>query len=171
MKTEEMEIDSANEVESADPGSAKAKRSSPSSLATVALATAAARAAALASHEEREMTRLVAAAVNITLQKFELKLSQFTELEEIVEAERRDLEQARQQLFLDRMALKRRIKEVQDMLRAASLEGPEEATAMAISAETVGLGERYGFQVPGADPRSGIQPLSIEGGDYKTFEL
>jgi hypothetical protein len=35
------------------------------------------------------------------LQKFEIKLQQFNEMEEIIEAERRELEQARQQLFLD----------------------------------------------------------------------
>jgi len=69
------------------------------------------------------------------------------------------------------MALKRRIKEVQDALKAASLEGPEEAAAMAIGAETVGLDERYGFQGPSADPTGGIQPLSVDGVDYRTFEL
>ena len=37
------------------------------------------------------MTRLVGAAVNITLQKFEIKLQQFNEMEEIIEAERREL--------------------------------------------------------------------------------
>ncbi|KAI5289924.1 hypothetical protein KEM55_008709, partial [Ascosphaera atra] len=47
--------------------------------ATIALATTAARAAVLASHEEREMTRLVSSAVNTTLQKLELKIAHFNE--------------------------------------------------------------------------------------------
>ena len=83
-------------------------------LATVPISATAARAAALASHEEREMTRLVSAAVNTTLQKFELKLQQFNEMESILQAERRELERGRQQLFLDRLAFKKRVKEVQE---------------------------------------------------------
>jgi SWI/SNF related-matrix-associated actin-dependent regulator of chromatin subfamily C len=143
------------------------------SISTVALAAGAGRAGVLASNEEREMTRLVSAAVNTTLQKFEVKLSQFTEMEEIVEAERRELEQARQQLFLDRMAFKKRVKEVQDALQAASLKSPgEEADTMAADAANAGLGNQFGFQPPNADPRTGVQPLSSEpGADFKTFEL
>lgn len=143
------------------------------SLATVTLGASAARASALASHEEREMTRLVGAAVNVTLQKFEIKLSQFNELEEIIEAERRELEQARQQLFLDRMAFKKRVKEAQDALQAVSLQGPNEHTnAMLTSAATAGIGNQYSFQPVGGDARTGAQPLSAEAGaDYKTLDL
>ncbi|OJD18430.1 hypothetical protein AJ78_01549 [Emergomyces pasteurianus Ep9510] len=174
VKSEDsMEIDIANEPESSAVvrSTGGDKQSSRPSIATIGLATAAARAAAFASNEEREMTRLVAAAVNITLQKFDIKLAQFTELEKIVEAERRDLEQGRQQLFLDRMALKKRIKEVQDLLKSASLEGPEEGTAMAVDAETVGVAERYGFQPPASGQIAGTQPPSRQGEDYKTFEI
>ncbi|KAJ5149126.1 hypothetical protein N7448_000704 [Penicillium atrosanguineum] len=143
------------------------------SLATVALATSAARAGALASHEEREMTRLVGAAVNVTLQKFEIKLQQFNEMEEIIEAERRELEQARQQLFLDRMAFKKRVKEAQDALQAVSLQGPNEHTnSMLGHAATTGIGNHYSFQPVGGDMRAGAQPLSAEtGADFKTLDL
>lgn len=169
-----MDIDSAQEPEStvAVRDSAAEERPQPS-LATIALATGASRASVLAAHEEREMTRLVSAAVNTTLQKFEVKLAQFTEMEQIVEAERRDLEQARQQLFLDRMAFKKRVKEVQDALQAASLKGPgEEANAMASEAISAGIGNEFGFQPPNADPNTGVQPLSSEtGADYKSFQL
>lgn len=169
-----MDIDSAQEPEStvAVRDSAAEQRPQPS-LATIALATGASRATVLAAHEEREMTRLVSTAVNTTLEKFEVKLSQFTEMEEIVEAERRDLEQARQQLFLDRMAFKKRVKEVQDSLQAASLKGPgEEADAMVNEAANAGVGNQFGFQPPNADPSTGVQPLSSEtGADYKAFQL
>jgi SWI/SNF related-matrix-associated actin-dependent regulator of chromatin subfamily C len=143
------------------------------SLSTVALATSAARAGALASHEEREMTRLVGAAVNVTLQKFEIKLQQFNEMEEIIEAERRELEQARQQLFLDRMAFKKRVKEAQDALQAVSLQGPNEHTnSMLAHAATAGIGNHYSFQPVGGDMRAGAQPLSAEAGaDFKTLDL
>ncbi|KLJ13829.1 transcriptional adapter 2-alpha [Blastomyces silverae] len=174
MKSEDsMEIDVATEPESSAVvrSTVGDKQASRPSIATIGLATAAARAAAFASNEEREMTRLVAAAVNITLQKFDIKLAQFTELEKIVEAERRDLEQGRQQLFLDRIALKKRIKEVQDLLKSASLEGPEEGAAMAVDAGTVGIGERYGFQQPAAGQAAVPPPPSAQGGEHKTFEI
>lgn len=142
------------------------------SLPNVALAASAARAGALASHEEREMTRLVSAAVNVTLQKFEIKLHQFNEMEEIIEAERRELEQARQQLFLDRMAMKKRVKEVQDSLQTITLKGPsDDANAMIAEAAAAGVGNRYNFQPVGGDFRAGAQPWSAAGADFKTFDL
>ncbi|KAJ5240809.1 uncharacterized protein N7469_002400 [Penicillium citrinum] len=160
-----MDVDTTREAEQSE----KPKES----LSTVAMAASAARAGALASHEEREMTRLVGAAVNVTLQKFEIKLQQFNEMEEIIEAERRELEQARQQLFLDRMSFKKRVKEAQDALQAVSLQGPNEHTnSMLANAATAGIGNHYNFQPVGGDVRAGVQPLSAEAGaDYKTLDL
>jgi SWI/SNF related-matrix-associated actin-dependent regulator of chromatin subfamily C len=143
------------------------------SLSTVALAASAARAGALASHEEREMTRLVGAAVNVTLQKFEIKLQQFNEMEEIIEAERRELEQARRQLFLDRMAFKKRVMEAQEALKVVSDQGPSEHTnAMLAGAATAGIGNNYGFQPQPGETQPGAQPLSAEAGaDFKSLDL
>jgi len=139
------------------------------SLSTVALGAAAARAGALASHEEREMTRLVSAAVNVSLQKFEIKLQQFNEMEEIIEAERRELELARQQLFLDRLAFKKRVKEVQDTLQNVSLNGANGGPAA--DAATAGINNRYNFQ-PGGNAAGAPQPLSATGStDFKTLDL
>lgn len=162
-----MEVDTAREAEQQQTEKSK------ESLSTVALATSAARAGALASHEEREMTRLVGAAVNVTLQKFEIKLQQFNEMEEIIEAERRELEQARQQLFLDRVAFKKRVKEAQDALQAVHLQGPNEHTnTMLAGAATAGIGNHYSFQPVGGDMQAGAQPLSAEAGaDFKTLDL
>jgi SWI/SNF related-matrix-associated actin-dependent regulator of chromatin subfamily C len=159
-----MEVDTAVEESTEVVSREKPSTSGPSAMASVALATSAARSSALASHEEREMTRLVGAAVNVMLQKFELKLGQFQELETILDAERRELEQAR-------LAFKKRVKEVQEAFQAASLEGQPEA-AMTIDPDTMGITERYNFQpAPGASGQGNVQPLSAEGGDYKTFEL
>lgn len=172
VKSEDsMDIDTVREPESTDTTSEKQKPKP--SLSTVALGASAARAGALASHEEREMTRLVSSAVNVTLQKFEIKMQQFNELEEIVEAERRELEQARQQLFLDRMAFKRRVKEVQDALQTVSLKGPSQETdAMLSVASTGGIGNRFSFQPAGVDTTTSAQPWSAEaGGDFKTLDL
>lgn len=175
VKSEDsMDVDPTREAESTEvvETTSQEKQEKPS-LSTVALAASAGRAGALASHEEREMTRLVGAAVNVTLQKFEIKLQQFNEMEEIIEAERRELEQARQQLFLDRMALKKRVKEVQDALQTAHQRGPNEDTNnMLNDAATAGIGNRYNFQPAGADWRAGVQPWSAEpGAEFKTFDL
>ena len=65
------------------------------------------------------MSRLQSAAVNVTLQKMELKLKYFDEMESILQAERRELERGRQQLFLDRLAFKKRVRDTQEGLKTA----------------------------------------------------
>lgn len=172
-KTEDsMDIDTARDGETSDAVPAtSADQSTQPSLASVALATSAARAAALASHEEREMTRVVAAGVNLMLQKFEIKMAQFAELEDIVQAERRDLEKGRQQLFLDRMAFKKRVKEVQDAFQAASLKGGDEGMNMAQDAVGAGMSGNFGFQSGSRDAAAGSKPLGSENEDSKSFEL
>ena len=111
------------------------------------------------------MTRLVSAAVNVTLQKMELKLKYFNEMEAILQAERRELERARQQLFLDRLSFKRRVREVQEGLRAAALAGGEQGYKMAMDAMTDS--DRMAFH---AVPAIGaVHPLSVDG-QIKTYE-
>ena len=85
-----MDVDGEAQHTSSN-GTSQSQPSAEVDLATVGLAS---RSAGLATIEERELTRLVGAAVNLTLQKFEPKLAQFAEMEEIVQAERRDLEKA-----------------------------------------------------------------------------
>ena len=92
-------------------------------LASIPIAAMAARAGGLASHEEREMTRLVSATVNVTLEKFDLKLKQFSEMEQILQAERRELERGRQDLFLERLRLKKRVKNVEDAIKMSLATG------------------------------------------------
>jgi SWI/SNF related-matrix-associated actin-dependent regulator of chromatin subfamily C len=136
-------------------------------LATVPISATAARATALASHEEREMTRLVSAAVNTTLQKLELKLQQFNEMEAILQAERRELERGRQQLFLDRLAFKKRVKDVQEGLRMAASTGGEQGIRMA---QNVMAGsEKLTFDGPERVTDS-VLPLSVEG-SIKTYDI
>lgn len=168
-----MDIDSSRDADASDapvPASTD-EQSAPASLASVALATSAARSAALASHEEREMTRVVAAGVNLTLQKLEIKLAQFAELEDIVQAERRDLEKGRQQLFLDRMAFKKRVKEVQDAFQTASLKGSEEGLKMAQETDGIGMSGSFGFQPGNGETATASKPMDREGEDTKSFDL
>ncbi|KAI1626034.1 transcriptional adapter 2-alpha [Exophiala viscosa] len=139
-------------------------------LASTALATSAARSSGLASHQEREMTRMIGAAVNLTLQKFDLKMSQFAEMEDIVQSERRDLEKGRQQLFLDRLAFKRRMKDMENTFRQASLKGPEEGMRMMQEAVNNNAGQRFGFQ-DGNEGSDETVTTNIEGADGKQMEL
>lgn len=172
---EAMEIDNAdpavpqpdrnNEVAIAEP------RDPMRDVANTTFAAAAARAAALASNEEREMTRLVSAAVNTTLQKFELKLQQFQEMEASLEAERQELERGRQQLMLDRLMFRKRVVETQEALKRASLTGGEEGARMAQDIP-VGGGERMVFQgASGAEKLSNMQPLSAGAQGYANHEI
>ena len=136
--------------------------------ATTAFAASAARAAALASNEEREMTRLVSAAVNTTLQKFELKLQQFSEMETLLQAERRELERNRQQLFLDRLAFRKRVSETMETLRVASLNGGQESAKMAQDVE-ISKGEALGFQPePSTDT---VESLSVGATGSQSYEI
>ena len=82
-----------------------------------------ARSSLLATHEERSATRLIAVATNLTLRKYELKLAQFTELEEIIQAERRDLDKGRQQLFLDQLRFRKRVRDVEAQLKQLAVGG------------------------------------------------
>lgn len=136
-----------------------------STLASIPLASIGARAAGFASHEEREMTRLVSAAANVTLQKLELKLKYFDEMEAVLRAERRELERGRQQLFLDRLAFRRRVREVQDGLKVAATAGGEQGVRMAH--EAMVEGDRLHFL-----PASGVQavPPPSSDGQVKSYE-
>lgn len=111
------------------------------------------------------MTRLVSAAANVTLQKLDLKLKYFNQMEAILRAERRELERGRRQLFVDRLAFNKRVRDVQDGLKSAAAIGGEQGAKMAQEAMTES--ERLSFQ-----PQSAIameQPSSVDG-QTKTYE-
>lgn len=109
-------------------------------LPTTALSLTAARSAALASHTERQISAQVSAAVNMQLQKLELKMQQFGEMEALLQAERREVERSRQKLFLERLEFRKRVREVEGRLNGMSLgagEGDKEKSGM-VSAEAAG---------------------------------
>ncbi|UNI22097.1 SWI/SNF and RSC complex subunit Ssr2 [Purpureocillium takamizusanense] len=128
-------------------------------LASVPLASIGARAAGFASHEEREMTRLVSAAANVTLQKLEMKLKYFNEMEEVLRAERRELERGRQQLLLDRIAFRRRTRNVEEKLRAAAAVGGEQGARIAHES-AAGEAEGLSFQPAGTTSATLLPPSS-----------
>ena len=82
-----------------------ANGSAVANAAAAALGTIAAKAHLLGTHEERHLTKLFSTAVALQLEKLELKVSQFEELENALERDRRALELAQQQVYLDRLGV------------------------------------------------------------------
>ena len=118
QRGESMEVDDTTSLATREPPATS------HDIPTTALSLTAARSAALASHTERALTNQVSAAVNMQLAKLELKLQQFTEMETLLQAERREVERMRQRLFLDRLAFRRRVREVETQLEGMKMAVP-----------------------------------------------
>lgn len=143
-------------------------------LANVAFAASAARAVALASSEEREMTRLVSAALNRTLEKLELKLEHFSAMQSVQEAERRDVERSRQHMLTERLAIRKRMTEAQEALKAMSLKSGEDGANGGAAALNLGAGggreTRFHFQRRMND-NANVEPLNPARASYRTHEV
>ncbi|KIR51618.1 hypothetical protein I315_05841 [Cryptococcus gattii Ru294] len=129
-EAEPMAVDDATE-QPAEPSTApventetEANLSIPSAsdlsrAATLALSSAAAKASALASHEDHRISQLVSRLVTVQTRKVELKLSMFERLEELLENEKRSIELARQNLFRDKQTVKKQLAQVEELLKKA----------------------------------------------------
>ena len=169
MKTEDsMDVDAEAPASSAiENGDSHPVRD----LATVGMSVSGARSGILSSYEERASVRLLGGVVNLMLEKFELKQVHFSEMEELVQSERRDLEKARQQLFLDRLAFRKRMKDMEDTFRAASLKGPEEGMRMMQEAVGMTSGKRFGFQSTNGETNGVAVPSGGEVTEDRSGEL
>ncbi|OAL47452.1 SWIRM-domain-containing protein [Pyrenochaeta sp. DS3sAY3a] len=153
-------------------------------LVTLPFALSAARSSALASHEERHITRLVSGSVNLELQKLQLKLAHFNAFEKLLAAERRDHQRRRQQLFLDRLNFQRRVRALEEATKkiSSNLSGQglpgslssEDAVAQLTEAMRlfgVGKGEENmsGVQREGSDTEA--QPIAEGQDGYAKLEI
>ncbi len=140
-------------------------------LSTVAFAASAARAVALASNEEREMTRLVSAALNRTLEKLELKLEHFSAMQSVQEAERRDIERSRQQMLTERLTIRKRMAEAEEAFKAMSLKSGDDGA----NGSNFGVGgardNRFHFQPRRMNDPSNVEPLNSARASYQTHEV
>ena len=118
-RAESMDVDDTTSLATREPPSGQSH-----DLPTTALSLTAARAAALSSHTERQLTAQISAAVNLELTKLELKLQQFSEMEALLQAERREVERMRQRLFLDRLAFRKRVRETEQNLAGMRIQVP-----------------------------------------------
>ncbi|SPO28043.1 related to swi/snf-related matrix-associated actin-dependent regulator of chromatin, subfamily c, member 1 [Ustilago trichophora] len=99
--------------------------------AAIALGAAAAKAHVLSSFEERECQRLVGSVIEAQLRKLELKMTQFEQLESLLEAERRSVEAGRRQLYADRLAVQKQLGLVNELLAKAA-QAPEKVSQQEI---------------------------------------
>ncbi|GAA6015051.1 hypothetical protein JCM10207_008713 [Rhodosporidiobolus poonsookiae] len=150
---EAMEVDStaAEKKEKADSpaaangtgddladASTSSARSNVEKMAMTALASAAAQAHALALEEDASLHALVTAVVEAQVRKLDVKTKHFDQLEALLEAERRALEQQRQQLAEDRLKVHRALAEAGQLVqRARATPGavqPQEIAALSAQA-------------------------------------
>lgn len=108
-----MEIDSTSVPEPA------AKRTAVD-IAAAAFASVSAKALVLGSEDEVELGKLMSTVTEQTIKKLELKLKQFERLESAVEVERRNLEQWRQNLSIERQSLVKEISEFKKIKAGAT---------------------------------------------------
>lgn len=127
----------------------------------IPLAVAGSAAGAFATHEERQMSRLLGTAINVVLQKQEMKMSQFKEMEAALQAERLELERGRRQLFLDRLAFKKKVSEIQETLRKANIEG---------HGLTVGE-EKLGFSSVSGRAEDDMKPLTGADEGHQSIDI
>ncbi|KAI9438582.1 SWIRM-domain-containing protein [Lactarius indigo] len=107
--------------------------------AKLALSSSAKAASSLADAEETQIRSTLAAVIKLTLTKLELKMSQFEELEDLLEEERRTLEAARVSLVNERIGLKRALEGVRTELAKHS-NGTSTTGAVAAAIAQTGLG-------------------------------
>ncbi|PKI84863.1 SWI/SNF and RSC complex subunit Ssr2 [Malassezia vespertilionis] len=125
-KEHEGAEDLASDADKAKEAEAEAvPHSAVERAASIALGAAAAKAYVLASYEERECQRLVQQVIEAQMKKMELKMTQFEELESLLESECRTIEAGRKQLYADRLAVQRQLAAVHELLRKAN-EAPKE---------------------------------------------
>jgi SWI/SNF related-matrix-associated actin-dependent regulator of chromatin subfamily C len=110
VNKESMEEDSGTNLEKA---------------ANVAIGAAAAKSYLLAEHTSTENMRLLNQAISTQLRKIETKLSQFDDLEAILDQERRELERVRQEVYCERLALRREVEKAREVIRTAQAVGGE----------------------------------------------
>lgn len=94
-------------------------KSSVERAASLALGSAAAKASALARHEDARISQLVSRLVSAQVKKVELKLTMFERLEEMLETEKRNVEVGKQNLFKEKLAAQRSLARAEDLIKRA----------------------------------------------------
>ena len=115
-----------------------ATKKTPNDPATTALALASARSFALATHTERHIASLLSTATSLQIEKMQLKLQQFSDMEALLAAERRDVERRAKELFLERLQWRKKMDQVRDEV----MRGVEMGLKGSVDETTGKLGEK-----------------------------
>ena len=126
--------------------------------ASIALGAAAAKASALATHEDRRISQLVSRLVSAQVRKVELKLSMVERLESILEDEKRNVEQERQSVFREKLSVQKKLVEVEAYLKKVK-EAPTSAPGAGVD---LAAGEQMVQQGLGQTTAQQVQPVSGE---------
>lgn len=89
------------------------------SAANISVGVLGGRGFALATKAEREMHQLYSRVVSSQLTKVDLKMEKFEKIEKTLDLERRALEREREDLFLDRLSLQKKVNVVDGLLKRA----------------------------------------------------
>jgi SWI/SNF related-matrix-associated actin-dependent regulator of chromatin subfamily C len=100
--------------------------------ASVALGSAAAKAAKLATHEQRRLSALTNRLMHAQLKKLELKIGLFEKLEDVLDGEKRKVELDRQALYRERLNVQNELAKVQKLLEEAKTGGAKQADVDAV---------------------------------------
>jgi SWI/SNF related-matrix-associated actin-dependent regulator of chromatin subfamily C len=146
---------SENQISTIDNSKDNPKDSHVSSSA-MGLAAAAARGAALATEEERVMTYFVGMAVNNVLERLDIKMQHFNELENALQEDRIELDRGRRELLLERLAFERKLRAVEDRLGELGL------GSLASEAEV---------DVQPKQSLDALEPLGADTEGYKSHEV
>ena len=136
-KIEDMDADDGMAVDDS-PGATSKKPSIPHTkvvrAANLALKSSTKAARALAEAEENQIRSTLAQLIKLTLTKLELKMSQFEEMEDILEEERKNLEAQRLALANERMGIKRMMDGVRaEISKNGGVPATGSATAVALT--------------------------------------
>jgi SWI/SNF related-matrix-associated actin-dependent regulator of chromatin subfamily C len=120
---DEMEVDdtTTEEVMKGEKDDHDSPRNNIERAAAIALGSAAAKSHVLALEEDASLHSLVTAVVEAQVQKLELKLAHFTQLETLLELERRSIEANKESLYQERLRMNKMMVEVQEIYSNAKL--------------------------------------------------
>ncbi|KAJ4001728.1 SWI/SNF complex protein [Lentinula boryana] len=164
-----MSVDPSSTSEKPSSSSSSSKHSVPHSkvvrAAHLALNASAKAAASLASAEDQQIKESLTKLVKLTLTKLELKMTQFEELEEILEDERKGLESARVALVQERLGIKRSLEYVRgEIAKFQGMGVPAPQTlvnaANGVSMGITGQGAQPATVDPTAQMDEGMGPVS-----------
>ncbi|KAG7443688.1 SWIRM-domain-containing protein [Guyanagaster necrorhizus] len=124
--------------------------------ADLALKSSAKAAQSLADAEDAQIRSTLASMIKLTLTKLELKMSQFEELEDILEEERKGLESTRMALVQERLGLKKMVDNVKSLI---AKNGNGVNSLNSVSLGNSGQGTVVNEVQPGTSMEGGMGPV------------